>query len=153
MKPGVAIGDIGKKMGRDGIDNGWIQFTNVRIPRQFMLMRFSKVDRDGKVTEPPLAQLAYGALIGGRVSMASDSFYTSSRFLTIAIRYAAIRRQFSSTPGQKETVILDYPFTSVVCFHDWHTLMPSTLLLATFTLFMKRLLNRLRMLMFQTRRL
>lgn len=109
LKPGVAIGDIGKKMGRDGIDNGWIQFTDVRIPRQFMLMRYSKIDRDGVVTEPPLAQLAYGALIGGRVSMAADSFYASARFLTIAIRYAAIRRQFSSTPGEKETVILDYP--------------------------------------------
>lgn len=109
LKPGVAIGDIGKKMGRDGIDNGWIQFTDVRIPRQFMLMRYSKVDRDGVVTEPPLAQLAYGALIGGRVSMAGDSFYISARFLTIAIRYAAIRRQFSATPGEKETVILDYP--------------------------------------------
>lgn len=109
LKPGVAIGDIGKKMGRDGIDNGWIQFTNVRIPRQFMLMRFSKVDREGNVTEPPLAQLAYGALITGRVSMASDSFYAASRFLTIAIRYAAVRRQFSTNPGEKENVILDYP--------------------------------------------
>lgn len=54
--PGVTIGDIGKKMvctrskesndpkliwwafeqGRDGIDNGWIQFSNVRIPRNNM---------------------------------------------------------------------------------------------------------------------
>lgn len=32
LLPGIAIGDIGKKMGRDGIDNGWIQFTNVRVP-------------------------------------------------------------------------------------------------------------------------
>lgn len=24
LLPGVAIGDIGKKMGRDGIDNGWM---------------------------------------------------------------------------------------------------------------------------------
>ncbi|CAN6674599.1 acyl-coenzyme A oxidase 2 [Trichomonascus vanleenenianus] len=110
LLPGIAIGDIGKKMGRDGIDNGWVQFTNVRIPRQYMLMRYAKVDSDGKVTEPPLAQLAYGALIGGRVSMAADSFHTAKRFLTIAIRYAAIRRQFSSTPGEPETKILDYTY-------------------------------------------
>ena len=25
--PGVTIGDIGKKMGRDGIDNGYIQVS------------------------------------------------------------------------------------------------------------------------------
>jgi len=24
LLPGIAIGDIGKKMGRDGIDNGWM---------------------------------------------------------------------------------------------------------------------------------
>lgn len=107
---GVAVGDIGKKMGRDGIDNGWIQFSNVRVPRQHMLMRYAKVDADGTVTQPPLAQLAYGALVTGRVSMAGDSFHYAKRFLTIAIRYAAIRRQFSSTPGEPETKILDYTY-------------------------------------------
>lgn len=110
LKPGIAIGDIGKKMGRDGIDNGWVQFTNVRIPRQYMLMRYAKVDREGNVTQPPLAQLSYGALIGGRVSMAGDSYHTAKRFLTIALRYAAVRRQFSSTPGEPETKILDYTY-------------------------------------------
>jgi acyl-CoA oxidase len=56
-------------MGRNGIDNGWIQFTYVRIPRTNMLMKHTKVSRDGKVTDPPMAQLAYGALITGRVQM------------------------------------------------------------------------------------
>lgn len=28
LKPGVMIGDIGKKMGRDGIDNGYIQVSD-----------------------------------------------------------------------------------------------------------------------------
>jgi acyl-CoA oxidase len=110
LKPGIALGDIGKKMGRDGIDNGWIQFSQVRIPRQFMLMKYAKVDRQGNVTQPPLAQLAYGALIGGRVSMASDSFHHAKRFLTIAIRYAAARRQFSSNNDGIETKILDYTY-------------------------------------------
>lgn len=32
-------------------------------------MRYTKVSREGIVNEPPLAQLAYGALIQGRVSM------------------------------------------------------------------------------------
>jgi acyl-CoA oxidase len=110
LLPGISCGDIGKKMGRDAIDNGWIQFSNVRIPRVNMLMRYAKVDRDGNVTQPPLAQLAYGALVTGRVSMAGDSFHYSKRFLTIAIRYAAIRRQFSATPGKPETKILDYTY-------------------------------------------
>lgn len=110
LKSGIAIGDIGKKMGRDGIDNGWIQYTNVRIPRQFMLMKYAKVDANGVVTEPPLAQLAYGALIGGRVSMAVDSYHFSKRFITIATRYAAARRQFGFKKGEPETRLLDYPY-------------------------------------------
>ncbi|ORX65646.1 acyl-CoA oxidase [Basidiobolus meristosporus CBS 931.73] len=108
LLPGINIGDIGKKMGRDGIDNGWIQFTHVRIPRQNMLMKYAQVTRTGKVIQPPLAQLAYGALIGGRVSMVRDSANFAKKALTIALRYAAVRRQFSSNPKQPETKILDY---------------------------------------------
>lgn len=66
LLPGVTIGDIGMKMGRNAIDNGWIQFTYVRIPRTNMLMRYTKVSRNGEVVEPPIAQLAYGSLIFGR---------------------------------------------------------------------------------------
>jgi len=52
-----------------------------------MLMKHTQVSRDGEVTEPvssfrmllcradeqPLAQLTYGALLGGRTSMVADS--------------------------------------------------------------------------------
>lgn len=107
---GIAIGDIGKKMGRDSIDNGWIKFSNVRIPRQFLLMRYCKVDRSGKVTQPPLQQLTYGPLIIGRASMADDAFQAAKRFITIAVRYASIRRQFSSGPGTQENRLLDYVY-------------------------------------------
>ncbi|CDO57904.1 hypothetical protein DV113_004356 [Geotrichum candidum] len=111
LQPGVAIGDIGKKMGRDGVDNGWIQFTHVRIPRSHLLQRYVKVDPKGNVTQPPAAQqLGYAALVDGRVTMVNDSFQSSKRFLTIALRYAAIRRQFGKDPKDNgETRILDYP--------------------------------------------
>lgn len=110
LNPGITVGDIGAKMGRDGIDNGWIQFSNVRIPRFFMLQKFCKVTREGDVTLPPLEQLAYSALLGGRVMMVLDSFRTSARFSTIALRYAIGRRQFkSSSKNALETQLLDYP--------------------------------------------
>ncbi|KAI9145171.1 acyl-CoA dehydrogenase/oxidase C-terminal [Paraphysoderma sedebokerense] len=109
LRPGINIGDCGKKMGRDGIDNGWIQFTNVRIPRSHMLMKHTKVSRDGTVTEPPMQQLAYGALIQGRVAMVVDSGNTAKKALTIALRYAAIRRQFASKHGALENKLIDYP--------------------------------------------
>ncbi|KAI9503930.1 acyl-CoA dehydrogenase/oxidase C-terminal [Coemansia spiralis] len=110
LMPGVNIGDLGKKMGRDQIDNGWIRFTYVRIPRSNMLMKHTKVTRAGDVIEPALAQLAYGALIQGRVSMVSDSANVAKRALTIAVRYASVRRQFGiGEPGTVETKLLDYP--------------------------------------------
>ncbi|CCF50048.1 hypothetical protein NDA11_001290 [Ustilago hordei] len=110
LLPGINIGDIGKKMGRDGIDNGYIQFTNVRIPRAYMLMKHTQVTRDGEVREPPLQQLTYGALLQGRTAMVSDAANTAKKALTISVRYAAARRQFKSDANAKhETQILDYP--------------------------------------------
>lgn len=109
LMPGVTIGDIGKKMGRDGIDNGYIQFTYVRVPRAHMLMKHTQVSRDGVVTEPPLAQLTYGALLGGRTSMVADSSNSAKKALTVAVRYAAVRRQFAQGKNQLETQLLDYP--------------------------------------------
>ena len=110
LMPGVTVGDIGAKMGRDGIDNGWIQFSNVRIPRFNMLQKYAKVSREGEVTMPPSEQLSYSALIGGRVTMMMDSYRMTSRFITIALRYAITRRQFKSKiSGDKETQLIDYP--------------------------------------------
>ncbi|AWU76594.1 uncharacterized protein C5L36_0C05250 [Pichia kudriavzevii] len=109
LYPGVSIGDIGEKMGRDGIDNGWIQFSNVKIPREYMLCKFCKVDEDGNVEEPPLEQLAYGALLGGRVTMVTDSFRTGERFITIALRYSVGRRQFTVKGKSFENQLINYP--------------------------------------------
>jgi acyl-CoA oxidase len=39
--PGIVIGDCGKKMSLDAIDNGFIIFNNYRIPRDNLLDRFS----------------------------------------------------------------------------------------------------------------
>lgn len=106
---GITIGDIGQKMGRDGIDNGWVQFTDVEIPKEYMLSKFTTVEDDGTVIEPPLAQLAYSALLGGRVTMVTDSFRSSERFITIAIRYAVGRRQFKTGGKKVENQLLNYP--------------------------------------------
>jgi acyl-CoA oxidase len=107
--PGILIGDIGKKMGRDGVDNGYLQFSYVRIPREYMMMRHTQVSKDGKVVDTAAPQAAYGALIGGRVGMVTDSAVISQKGLTIAIRYGIVRRQFSAGSSDVETQILDYP--------------------------------------------
>jgi acyl-CoA oxidase len=43
---GICIGDVGTKMGRNGLDNGWLKFENVRIPRINMLMRYCSVTKE-----------------------------------------------------------------------------------------------------------
>jgi acyl-CoA oxidase len=63
---GVEIGDVGDKIGRQGVDNGWIRFTNVRVPRDHMLMRFAYLTPQGEYTKFGQPQLAYSALIGGK---------------------------------------------------------------------------------------
>jgi acyl-CoA oxidase len=112
LLPGVAIGDIGSKMGREGVDNGWIQFTDVRIPRFFMLQKFCKVSRRGEVKLPPLEQLAYISLLGGRVGMAVDLYRIVARFVTVATRYGVGRRQFQAEDAEDEDLevqLMDYP--------------------------------------------
>lgn len=74
-----------------------------------MLMKYTKVKADGTVIQPPSQQLAYGALISGRVAMISDSANISKKALIIAIRYGAVRRQFGgNSDGEPETKLLDY---------------------------------------------
>lgn len=112
LMPGVSIGDIGAKMGRDGIDNGWIQFSEVRIPRFFMLQKYCKVSAKGDVVEPPMNQLSYSALLLGRVVMVKDAFRWSARVVTIALRYAVGRRQFRAALAKDtdaEQQLLNYP--------------------------------------------
>jgi acyl-CoA oxidase len=106
LLPGVSIGDIGSKMGRDAIDNGWIQFNKVEIPREYMLQKFTTIDADGTVNLTPLEQISYSALIKGRVSMVEDSHRHGARFIIIALRYAIGRQQFGDT--NNETQIINY---------------------------------------------
>jgi len=40
------LGDIGPKFGYDSIDNGFLQFRHVRIPRENMLMKYAQVCLD-----------------------------------------------------------------------------------------------------------
>eukprot|EP00127_Corallochytrium_limacisporum_P002570 Clim_evm6s134 gene=Clim_evmTU6s134 len=109
LLPGIFIGDCGAKMGRDEIDNGWIQFNQVRIPRTNMLMKWSQVKEDGTYVPPPKKELAYGALTGGRVEITLQSALTMQAALTIAVRYSCVRRQFKEEDGDaQEMKIMDY---------------------------------------------
>lgn len=92
------MGDLGAKAGRNGLDNGWIQFSSVRIPRDQMLSRWCQVSRNGTFTPPPNPALVYASTITERVGSIIGTTDSVNQALTIAIRYSAIRRQGPGDP-------------------------------------------------------
>ncbi|KAL3888960.1 hypothetical protein ACJMK2_001319 [Sinanodonta woodiana] len=106
--PGIVIGDIGPKFGYGGNDNGFLLFKNYRIPRDHMLMRYAKVERDGTYTSPPSAKLAYAPMIHVRSLIVGDAARCLAQAAVIATRYSAVRRQSEMKPGEGESQVIDY---------------------------------------------
>ncbi|EOA26709.1 hypothetical protein CARUB_v10022793mg [Capsella rubella] len=110
--PGITVGDIGMKFGNgayNSMDNGFLMFDHYRIPRDQMLMRLSKVTREGKyVASDVPRQLVYGTMVFVRQSIVSNASNALARAVCIATRYSAVRRQFGSQSGGIETQVIDY---------------------------------------------
>src|SRR5258707_246949 len=104
-------------MGLNGVENGRIWFDQVRVPRSALLNRFADVDSAGKYQSQIKSAGArfftmISTLVGGRIAIAASGNSATKSALTIAIRYAARRRQFApGKPPGKETLLLDYPAT------------------------------------------
>lgn len=108
---GVEVGDIGPKMGYNGVDNGFLRFDHVSVPRDAMLMRYSHVERDGTYVPPPKqnSKASYATMVYVRATIVRDAGDFLGRAATIATRYTSIRRQSSPDPVTKrELQILDY---------------------------------------------
>ncbi|KAI8497361.1 Peroxisomal acyl-coenzyme A oxidase 1 [Branchiostoma belcheri] len=106
--PGVTVGDIGPKFGYDFMDNGFLALNNVRIPRENMLMKYSRVEPDGTYVKPPSTKLTYGTMVLVRASIVMSSSRVLARAVTIATRYSCVRRQSEMKPGHPEPQVLDY---------------------------------------------
>ncbi|XP_056637255.1 peroxisomal acyl-coenzyme A oxidase 3-like isoform X2 [Diorhabda sublineata] len=109
--PGIEVGDMGPKIGLNGIDNGFIRFMNYEIPRENLLNKVADVTEDGRYVTPikdPNKRhgAALGSLSAGRVNIAGMCDALGAKALTIAIRYAAVRKQFG--PEKEEIPILEY---------------------------------------------
>ncbi|WAR16388.1 ACOX1-like protein [Mya arenaria] len=106
--PGVTLGDIGNKLGYEGMDNGFLMFNNYRVPRDAMLMRYAKVERDGTYVAPRNAKIAYGSMVYIRALIVGDMGRSCAQASTIATRYSAVRRQTEIRPGGPEPQVIDY---------------------------------------------
>jgi acyl-CoA oxidase len=107
--PGIEVGDIGPKFGFNSKDNGYALFKNVRIPRTNLLSRYAEVHRDGTFHILGDLRVLYSIMLQIRVLIANTCGFNLGHALTIGIRYAVVRRQFSNVDGTKqERKLLDY---------------------------------------------
>ncbi|KAI2662382.1 Peroxisomal acyl-coenzyme A oxidase 3 [Labeo rohita] len=84
--PGVMVGDMGKKLGQNGLDNGFAMFHND------LNKRFGA---------------SLGALSGGRVGITRMALVNLKLAVTVAVRFSATRRQFG--PREDEEIpVLEY---------------------------------------------
>jgi len=112
IMPGVEIEDRGAKVGLEGVDNGLLRFTRVRVPRTNLLDRFATVDEKGRYASPiPSADRRFftmlGTLVAGRISIAAASVSTAKVGLTVALRWSTRRLQFGPS-GEAEVPLLHY---------------------------------------------
>ncbi|RDV12863.1 acyl-CoA dehydrogenase [Arthrobacter sp. RT-1] len=111
--PGIGGEDDGIKGGLNGIDNGRLHFTRVRIPRTNLLNRYGDVAADGTYSSPIASPgrrffTMLGTLVQGRVSLDGAAVAASKVALKAAIQYATERRQFNASSHTDEEVLLDY---------------------------------------------
>ncbi len=111
--PGIGGEDDGLKGGLNGIDNGRLHFTGVRVPRTNLLNRYGDVAEDGTYSSPITSPgrrffTMLGTLVQGRVSLDGAATSASALALQIAITYGSERRQFNAGSDTQEEVILDY---------------------------------------------
>ncbi|MEJ7635090.1 acyl-CoA dehydrogenase [Aeromicrobium sp.] len=110
--PGITTSDDFHKGGLGAVDNGRIEFDQVRIPRENLLNKYGQVDHGGTYSSPIESTNArfftmLGTLIRGRISVGGAASAATEVALSIAGRYVLKRRQFGPEPGD-EILLMDY---------------------------------------------
>lgn len=110
LMPGVEIYELGPKVyqGMVGVDNGALQFHNVRIPRNQMLARNAQVLRDGTYIPPKNEKHSYGSMVTVRAIMAEITGFDLLKAVSVAYHYTTFRKQFIPKGQKAESVVFNY---------------------------------------------
>ncbi|KAM3961267.1 acyl-CoA oxidase 3 isoform 2-T2 [Aphomia sociella] len=111
--PGVIVGDIGEKIGLNGVDNGFVMFNNYHLSKYAALDKHGGVDDNGDYKTPfrdPSKRFgaAMGILSGGRVHITGIITIYLQKAIVIAIRYSGVRKQFGPENSTEELPVLEY---------------------------------------------
>ncbi|XP_059045265.1 peroxisomal acyl-coenzyme A oxidase 3 [Achroia grisella] len=111
--PGVIVGDIGEKIGLNGVDNGFVIFNNYHLPKEAALDKLGGVDDDGEYKTPirdPSKRFgaAMGILSGGRVHITGIITTYLQKAIVIAVRYSCVRKQFGPDNSTEELPVIEY---------------------------------------------
>ena len=114
----IHIGDIGPKFGYNTMDNGFLLFNQVKVPHISMLARYSGVDpKTNQYMRPTSPSLVYGTLTWVRSTIVMQAGGVLARGVTIATRYAAVRRQFQDRDAPEwqkgENQVLNYTMVQI----------------------------------------
>jgi len=110
VMPGIKICDLGQKKGLNGLDNGTIQFRNVKLLRSSILKKYGYVDNNGDYVDCGMDDRfseLLSTLTGGRFTLSSGANTIAKKALSIAINYSMARKQFG-IPNQPETQLINY---------------------------------------------
>ena len=110
--PGVTVGDMGGKIGLNGIDNGFMQFNNYRISKDALMNRNADISPEGEyVLKVKDKNKRFGVTLGilslGRVSIVLQCCANLQTAITISVRYSCIRKQFGPN-DDTEWPVLEY---------------------------------------------
>ncbi|XP_074600779.1 peroxisomal acyl-coenzyme A oxidase 3-like [Brevipalpus obovatus] len=111
--PGLTIGDMGAKIGLNGIDNGFMRFDQYRIGKDALMNRNADVTPVGQYVnsvkdKSKRVGVTLGILSLGRVAIILQAFTNLQTAMVISIRYSAARRQFGATGSNQEWPVIEY---------------------------------------------
>jgi hypothetical protein len=110
---GIEVNDMGSKLGLNGIDNGYIKFTNVEVPVDNLLNRYGGFKENGEYhSDIKNKEVRFGKMLSalsmGRISIAIGAYAIAYKAFIIALKYNLKRRQFQFRGEKDEKLIIEY---------------------------------------------